>query len=122
MLTASVESVFTDAWNCSACLSARGTTIQTRKQKGCFGLPGFRYSIDSVRFMTCPGNLTTPQVSYLMEMSNQYDERGILPEGNNFNECTYKFFEIFNVIRAVKQRHLNKQEKKAKMKQRQKRR
>jgi len=49
-------------------------------------------------------------------MFSLYDEKGILPEGGNSMDMTYKFLIIFNIIRGIRDKHRKKAEKKARRK------
>jgi len=60
-------------------------------------------------------------MSYLAGIYRDYDEKGILPEGGTYSDNTYKWWEIFAVIKMIQSSWVKKAEKAAKMKAKKKR-
>lgn len=106
-LTASTEAVFNEAYNCEKC-QLKLRTPEQRRMKGCEGSASFRYTVENIRFATCPGNYTSTQVSYLFTVFSLYEDNGLLPEGKSIFDVTYKFMQIFGIIRSIKGKHEEK--------------
>ena len=113
-MTTSVEAIFNDTYDCTKCHATFKDPIHSKSQrriKGCKGLPAFRYTIENIRYATCPGNYTHPSVSYLLEIFSMYEEKGVLPENNCIFDVTYKTIQSFGIIRSIRDKYRQKAEK-----------
>ena len=122
-LLSSVNAIYESKYNCFHCTTSReGKALETvQRIKGCQGLPAFVHRIENVRYSTCPGNLTWPGANYFTDIWQNFTERGIFPEGGTYSDNSYKWWEIFAVIKMIHTTHVKKAESAAKMKARKKR-
>ena len=111
-------------FNCSHCLSKfdrhqhSDRMVQAnRDRKGCFGHSDIvRYSIDDLRFGTCPANAFNPYVLHLMELNQRY-RQGVMPFEGPLTSQPAKILEAFGVIESYNQKLRKEQEELAKSKQ-----